>query len=120
MVTVTRNPKLEKEKKIVVDLGVAVNDELVIPKEYVDYLKNRMKINGIKGNTGEDVAITYNKGIVKVTSKVQIPKRYIKYLTKKYLRKIEILEFFRLLASDKQSYRLVYNDYDKPEAEEEN
>ena len=43
-----------------------------------------------------------------VTSKNELQKRYLKYLTKKYLKKNDILEYLRLVATDKNSYAIKY------------
>ena len=41
---------------------------------------------------------------VAVASKVELQKRYLKYLTKKYLKKNDILDYLRLIATDKNTY----------------
>ena len=48
-------------------------------------------------------------------------KRYLKYLTKKYLKKVDILEYLRLVSVDKNSYAIKYiklggNEEEKAEA----
>lgn len=43
-----------------------------------------------------------------MTSKVELQKRYLKYLTKKYLKKNDILEYLRLIATDKNTYAIKY------------
>ena len=55
-----------------------------------------------------------------VTAKSELQKRYLKFLTKKYLKKLDILEYLRLVATDKTTYAIKYiklggNDEDKPE-----
>ena len=80
-----------------------------------------MKVNGVKGNLGEDVTITESKGKVTVTSNVRFPKRYLKYLTKKYFKKADVLfEYLRLISSDKHTYKVVYLDVNEDDQEEEN
>ena len=43
-----------------------------------------------------------------VTAKSELQKRYLKFLTKKYLKKLDILEYLRLVATDKQTYAIKY------------
>ena len=43
-----------------------------------------------------------------ITSKGNLQKRYLKYLTKKYLKKVDILEYLRLVALDKNAYAIKY------------
>ena len=103
-----RNPKVDKAVKHHLDLGVAYEDELVQPKEFVDFLRQKLKVNGVAGNLGEDVTVTSSGQKVTVTSNVRLSKRYLKYLTKKYLKKIDILEYLKVIASDKNTYRVKY------------
>ena len=57
---------------------------------------------------------------VVISAKNELQKRYLKYLTKKYLKKNDILEYLRLVATDKHSYAIKYiklgeNEEEKPE-----
>ena len=57
---------------------------------------------------------------VAISAKSELQKRYLKYLTKKYLKKLDILEYLRIVATDKQTYSIKYikigdNEEGKPE-----
>ena len=56
---------------------------------------------------------------IEVQTKRKISKRYLKYLTKKYLKKIEILEYLKVISTDKQTYTIKYIKLDEDEAEED-
>lgn len=114
-----RNTELKKAANFVVDLGVAYEDDLLVAKELADFLKSSMKINGKKGNLQDLVTIAVNKDKLNVSSKVQFAKRYIKYLIKKYLKKNDILEYLKVIATDKQSYRIKYIKLGENEEQEE-
>ena len=43
-----------------------------------------------------------------VSSRLRLSKRYIKYLTKKYLKKIGISDYMKIIATEKSVYRLKY------------
>lgn len=103
-----QNPKVTKAIKLYIDLGVAYEDELVQPKEFVDFLNSHVKVNGKTNNLGEDVTVTASGQKVTVTSNVRLSKRYMKYLTKKYLKKIDILEYLKVIATDKNTYKIKY------------
>jgi large subunit ribosomal protein L22e len=45
-------------------------------------------------------------------------KRYLKYLTKKYLKKNEIREFLRVVSVNKQNYELRYFNIQNEEESE--
>jgi len=104
----TRNTELKKPANYTIDLGVAHEDDLLVAKELADFLKGAIKINGKKGNLQDQVTVTVNKDKLNISTKVQFAKRYIKYLVKKYLKKNDILEYLKVIATDKQSYRIKY------------
>jgi large subunit ribosomal protein L22e len=43
-----------------------------------------------------------------VSSRVALAKRYVKYLTKKFLKKIGISDYIKINATEKSVYRLKY------------
>jgi large subunit ribosomal protein L22e len=118
MVKLTQNPVVTKQLKMVLDLGVAYEDDLIVSKEFLDFLKSSLKVNGKKGNLGEDVTLLLSGSKITVTSKVRLSKRYLKYLTKKYLKKSDILEYLKVIATDKQTYKIKYVKLDQEEGEE--
>lgn len=113
-----QNPEVTKPLKFVLDLGVAYEDDLIVPKEFLDFLKSSLKVNGKKGNLGEDVTLLLSGSKINLTSKVRVSKRYLKYLTKKYLKKSDILEYLKVIATDKQTYKIKYIKLDQDEGEE--
>uniref|UniRef100_A0A8C3JKD9 Ribosomal protein L22 n=1 Tax=Calidris pygmaea TaxID=425635 RepID=A0A8C3JKD9_9CHAR len=60
------------------------------------------------GNLGNTVHIERLKNKITVTSEKQCSKRYLKYLTKKYLKKNNLRDWLRVVASDKETYELRY------------
>ncbi len=52
-------------------------------------------------------------------SEADLSKRYLKYLSKKYLKKQSIRDFVRVVASAKNSYELRLFKLDKEEEEQE-
>lgn len=56
-----------------------------------------MKINNKKGNLGDDININVrgNKEVI-ISTRIKVAKRYLKYLTKKFLKKIQILDFIKV------------------------
>ena len=60
------------------------------------FLKERVKVNGKTNNFGKDVTIAKEKSKIVVSSDVPFSKRYLKYLTKKYLKKNNLCDWLRV------------------------
>ena len=112
------NPEVQKPIKFTIDLGVAYDDELLKAKDFQDFLKTHMKVNDKKGNLGESVTWTTSGKLVQVVSKRKLSKRYLKYLTKKFLKKNGILEYLKVTSTNKATYEIRYIKYDDNEEEE--
>ncbi len=56
---------------------------------------------------------------VTVSPNVQFAKRYLKYLTKKFLKKHQLRDFLRVIATTKGGYEVKYYNIAAGEEEEE-
>jgi len=77
------------------------------------------QVGGKTSNFGRDVALGREKNKVVLTSSVPFSKRYLKYLTKKYLKKHNLRDWLRVVASAKDAYELRYFQINNDEEEEE-
>lgn len=85
-------------------------------------MKERFKVNGKTGNLGSNVSLERQKMKVYVNSDIHFSKRYLKYLTKKYLKKHSLRDWIRVVSNDKDLYELRYfrissNDDDEEDNE---
>jgi large subunit ribosomal protein L22e len=71
-------------------------------------LQDRIKVDGKTKNFGNNVTIERKKSKVTVTSNIDFSKRYLKYLSKKYLKKNNLRDWLRVVASGKETYDLRY------------
>lgn len=55
------------------------------------FLLDRIKVGGKTGNLGDLVSVSRDKAKVVVTSDTAFSKRYLKYLSKKYLKKQQVM-----------------------------
>merc|ERR1712133_203028 len=78
------------------------------------YLQQRIKVGGKTNNFGKEVSMERQKTKIALTSDIPFSKRYLKYLTKKYLR-----DWLRVVASAKDSYELRYFQINNEESEDE-
>ncbi|XP_054839219.1 60S ribosomal protein L22-like 1 [Eublepharis macularius] len=118
-----KDKKLKKSPcKYNLDLTHPVEDGIFDSGSFEQFLKEKVKVNGKTGNLGNVVHIERFKNKITVTSERQFSKRYLKYLTKKYLKKNNLRDWLRVVASDKETYELRYfqisHDDEESEAEE--
>merc|ERR1712131_229293 len=83
--TVVKKSKKGASCKFTLDLTHPVEDGILDSTNFESFLKERIKVNGKTGNLGNVVQVARMKN--KITSEKQFSKRYLKYLTKKYLKK---------------------------------
>ena len=112
-----------QQKKIhlrfVVDCAQPVADKVIDAAGLEQYLRDRIKVDNKPGNLGEAVKVTKEKSKVVVESSIPMSKRYMKYLTKKYLQKNQLKKFIRTVAVSKEGYELRYHKIGGGEGEGE-
>merc|ERR1711861_25339 len=115
------NKQKNKTKTFVLDCARPVDDKIMEIGSFEKFLKDRVKVNGKAGVLGDSVTITKDKSRIVVTTEVEMSKRYLKYLTKKYLKKHNVRDWLRVVASnkDRSVYELRYFNIADNEAEEE-
>eukprot|EP01054_Gregarina_sp_Poly1_P008305 Gregarina_sp_Poly_1__8304@NODE_4855_length_472_cov_4_071605_g3351_i0_p1_GENE_NODE_4855_length_472_cov_4_071605_g3351_i0NODE_4855_length_472_cov_4_071605_g3351_i0_p1_ORF_typecomplete_len138_score22_21Ribosomal_L22e/PF01776_17/4_3e50_NODE_4855_length_472_cov_4_071605_g3351_i010423 len=115
--------KGQKKKKIslkfTVDCTHPVEDNIMDVSNFEKYLQERIKVNGKTNNFGNVLSLERNKMKLSVNSDLPFSKRYLKYLTKKYLKKNNLRDWLRVVASGKDTYELRYFQINSQEDEEE-
>merc|ERR1740117_486157 len=96
-----------------------VNCELPIADKYFEeYMRANIKVGGKKANFGKQVTVTTDSFSVIVNATIPFSKRYLKYLTKKYLKKQELREYLRAVSLNKNTYQLRYLNMNADNAED--
>lgn len=115
-------PKTKKEHfKFKIDCKEPADDSVIIMDDFEDFLKKRIKVHGKKGNLGDTVSVAVEgKDKLVITAEPPFSKRYLKYLTKKYLKKNNIRDYLHVIASDKTTYQIKYFNIQNEEGEEDN
>ncbi|KAH8120419.1 ribosomal protein L22e [Phellopilus nigrolimitatus] len=103
--------------KFTVDFTKPANDGVFDGPAFEKFLHDRIKVDGKAGQLGEAVKITRDGNKLTVNSNIPFSKRYLKYLTKKFLKKNQLRDWIRVIASSKDSYELRF--YNIANAEEE-
>ncbi|KAK9048269.1 hypothetical protein SSX86_026918 [Deinandra increscens subsp. villosa] len=111
----------KKTSTFVIDCGKPVEDKIMEIASLEKFLQERIKVAGKAGNLGDSVTISREKNKISVTADSNFSKRYLKYLTKKYLKKHNVRDWLRVIASnkDRNVYELRYFNIAENEGEEE-
>ncbi|XP_047317498.1 60S ribosomal protein L22-3 [Impatiens glandulifera] len=104
-----------------IDCSKPVEDKIMEIASLEKFLQERIKVGGKAGALGDTVSISREKNKITVTSDANFSKRYLKYLTKKYLKKNNVRDWLRVIASnkDRNVYELRYFNIAENEGEEE-
>uniref|UniRef100_A0A8C5WES6 Ribosomal protein L22 like 1 n=1 Tax=Leptobrachium leishanense TaxID=445787 RepID=A0A8C5WES6_9ANUR len=113
-----KNIRGKKLSEFTLDLTHPVEDGIFDSVNFEQFLKEKVKVNGKTGNLGNTVRIERLKTKITVLSEKQFSKRYLKYLTKKYLKKNNLRDWLRVVASDKETYELRYFQISQDEESE--
>merc|ERR1711874_40712 len=81
--------------------------------------KKKIKVNNKVGNLGGHVQVELAKNKITVSSEIAFSKRYLKYLTKKYLKKNNLRDWLRVVANAKNCYELRYFNINNEEEDED-
>ena len=109
-----------------------------IPQE--KFLQDKIKVGGKTGNLGDLIKVTREKAKLGVAADTRLSKRYLKYLSKKYLKKQQVpppratariaraltrprapqlRDWLHVIAASKNSYELRYYNIHDQDAEED-
>jgi len=108
--------------KYTIDCSQPVSDEVLDVASFEKFLTDRIKVNGKAGLTdGSSVSISCEKTKLVVSAELPFSKRYLKYLTKKYLKKLQLRDYLRVVASGsaKNTYEMKYLAVSNAGADEE-
>mmetsp|Transcript_76 Transcript_76/g.65 ORF Transcript_76/g.65 Transcript_76/m.65 type:complete len:123 (-) Transcript_76:169-537(-) len=104
--------------KFTIDCVQPVEDKVFDVNAFNKFLHDRIKVNGKAGQLAGKVEITSDKSKVHVTAELPFSKRYLKYLSKKFLKKSQLRDFLHVVASGKNAYELRYFKVSTGDAEE--
>ncbi len=104
--------------KFIINCKLPIEDNVIVLNDFEAYLKQHVKVDNKADNLGTSVSITKDSNQIVVQASIPFSKRYLKYLTKKYLKKQELKEYLRVVATQKNQYELRYFNIQSDEANE--
>ncbi|CAD6195117.1 unnamed protein product [Caenorhabditis auriculariae] len=103
---------LRKKKvhlKFNVECKNPVEDGILKIEDFETFLNEKIKINGKTGHlAASNVKVEVNKSKISVIAEIPFSKRYLKYLTKKYLKRNSLRDWLRVVAINRNTYELRY------------
>ncbi|GAD94591.1 60S ribosomal protein L22 [Paecilomyces variotii No. 5] len=108
-------------QKYVINASQPASDKIFDVSAFEKFLHDRIKVEGRVGNLGDNVQISQSgDGKVEVVTHIPFSGRYLKYLTKKFLKKQQLRDWLRVVSTSKGVYELrFYNVVNDAEDEEE-
>jgi len=109
-----RTAPLSSGKKVYkIDCSVPVRDNVFdadLLAGFEQYFAQNIKLHGRKGKLGDKVKVALDKetNVLSVSTTMQYRKNYFKYLCKKFLKKKNMRDYFRVIATAKTDYQLRY------------
>merc|ERR1712133_347857 len=101
-----------------IDCTHPVEDGIMKVDDLKEFLEGRIKVEG-KLNNLEQVNLEALKNKVTVVADRPLSKRYLKYLTKKYLKKNNLRDWLRVVASTHTDYELRYFQINNEDEEDD-
>jgi len=108
--------------KFVIDCTAPVDDKVLDVASFEKYLQDRIKVDGKTSNlasNGVQISRDRTKLTLTAPSDISFPKRQLKYLAKRYLKKQQLRDYLRVIAASKNSYELRYFSIADGDEEEE-
>ncbi|KAH7824716.1 putative 60S ribosomal protein L22 [Monocercomonoides exilis] len=105
--------------RFVIDCHQQAKDHILKARELEKYLKEHIKVHGKTHNFGKKVRTLVKRNRVYVLSRPPFTKRYLKYLTRRFLKKQTLRDWVRIIANGRKGYKMSYYKIESPEDEEE-
>ncbi|KAF8896739.1 ribosomal protein L22e [Gymnopilus junonius] len=82
--------------KFIIDYSKPAADGVFDGADFEKFLHDRIKVDGKAGQLGDNVKVVRDGSTkITVTSNIPFSKRYLKYLTKKFLKKNSLRDWIR-------------------------
>lgn len=94
--------------KYILDCKLPLKDSILEIHDLEKFFKDNIKVENKTNNLKNKISVTSDDTKIYITVHIPFSKRYIKYLTKKYLKMHQIRDFLRVTATSKQVYELKY------------
>ncbi|MCJ1390563.1 60S ribosomal protein L22 [Xylographa bjoerkii] len=96
-------------KKFIINASQPASDKIFDVSAFEKFLHDKVKVDGRVGNLGDTVQISQQgEGKIEVVAHTEFSGRYLKYLTKKFLKKQQLRDWLRVVSTSKGVYELRF------------
>ncbi|KAK3373561.1 ribosomal protein L22e [Lasiosphaeria ovina] len=107
-------------KKFIINASQPASDKIFDVSAFEKFLNDKIKVDGRVGNLGEIIKISQQgEGKIEIIAHNELSGRYLKYLTKKFLKKMQLRDWLRVVSTSKGVYELKFFNVVNDEAEED-
>ncbi|EMF16303.1 ribosomal protein L22e, partial [Sphaerulina musiva SO2202] len=107
-------------KKFIINATQPTQDRIFDPSAFATFLQQRIKVEGRTGNLGDNITVSnLGDGRIEVVAHQELSGRYLKYLTKKFLKKQQLRDWLRVVSTAKGEYSLKFFNVVGDEAEDD-
>ncbi|KAL8703187.1 MAG: hypothetical protein Q9201_003636 [Fulgogasparrea decipioides] len=107
-------------KKFIINASQPVSDKIFDLAAFEKFLHDKIKVDNRVGNLGDAIQISQvGDGKIEVVAHMQFSGRYLKYLTKKFLKKQQLRDWLRVVSTSQGVYELRFFNVVNDEADED-
>ena len=120
IIYLTQGLVLTSNEQYIINAQQPVQDRIFDASAFSTFLQQRIKVDGRTGNLGDNITVSnLGDGRIEVVSHQEFSGRYLKYLTKKFLKKQQLRDWLRVVSTSKGEYSLKFFNVVGEEGEEE-
>ncbi|KAJ4396083.1 60S ribosomal protein L22 [Gnomoniopsis smithogilvyi] len=121
MAPVTKKGKSGKvTKKFIINASQPAADKIFDVSAFEKFLNEKIKVEGRVGNLGDQIQISQQgDGKIEIIAHNELSGRYLKYLTKKFLKKMQLRDWLRVVSTSKGVYELKFFNVVNDDADED-
>ncbi|KAI9842914.1 MAG: 60S ribosomal protein L22 [Sclerophora amabilis] len=116
----TKGKQQKITKKYIINASQPASDKIFDVSAFEKFLHDRIKVDGQVGNLGDTIQISQQgDGKIEVIAHTEFSGRYLKYLTKKFLKKQQLRDWLRVVSTSKGVYELRFFNVVNDDADED-
>ncbi|KAL8860351.1 MAG: hypothetical protein Q9178_003322 [Gyalolechia marmorata] len=107
-------------KKFIINASQPASDKIFDVSAFEKFLHEKIKVDNRVGNLGDIIQISQvGEGKIEVIAHTQFSGRYLKYLTKKFLKKQQLRDWLRVVSTSQGVYELRFFNVVNDEADDD-